>query len=86
MSARPRKEPDTSTYPGRIAARLGELLARKGWTISEAAERITAAGEPISEAALGYYLRGERELPLRYVPVIAQIFGYKSAGGWLPDA
>jgi transcriptional regulator with XRE-family HTH domain len=78
---RPRREADLSTYQGRVAARLNELVLKRGWSNQQVADMLG-----IEEPTLRTYLRGDRVLPLNLVPSIAKAFGYGTAHGWLPEA
>jgi len=81
---RPRKKVDTSTYPGRVAQSLHELRTSKKWTVGDLQQRLADEGCELSQQSLYAYENGDREVPLEIIPVVATIFGYKTATGWLP--
>jgi hypothetical protein len=82
-------EPDTTTYPGMVAARLRALRLTRGWTVKELREKLEQEGESVSLCAIYAWERGHgaggNDLPLRMVSVVARIYGYLSPTGWLPS-
>lgn len=95
-----KREPDTDYYSGRVAARLRELRRAKGWNSEELREQFAAAIKELgldltvpAENSLRAYEIGRRgkrgrdamDLPSDYYPVVAKIYGYATARGWLPE-
>jgi transcriptional regulator with XRE-family HTH domain len=78
---RPRREADLSTYQGRVAARLTELMEKRGWSTQQVADMLG-----IEAQTYRTYLRGDRAIPIDLFPAIAQAFGYTTAHGWLPES
>ena len=75
---RARKEPDQSTYSGRMAVRFRELLDRKGWAVEDLQTRlkqVSADGSEIPLTTLYNYLSGTRQIPIDLVPDLAEVFG-----------
>lgn len=72
---RARKEPDQSTYSGRMAVRFRELLDRKGWSVEDLQVRLRQGGEDIPLTTLYNYLNGSRAIPPDLVPALAEVFG-----------
>jgi DNA-binding XRE family transcriptional regulator len=64
---RPPKDPDTSTYRGRFAAKLRQQRVEKGVTVEKAAK---AAG--VSVSTWSYWETGERAITLDALPDIAR--------------
>lgn len=85
---RPRIAPDQSTYPGKVAESLYQLRTARKWTIDDVRRRLAEHDVAIPRSTLYAYERGRSgggaDLPLELVPVMAEIFGYKSATGWMP--
>jgi len=75
-----RRQPDTTTYAGRVAVRLRELRERKGWTVKQAAEHLGIK----SDKTLYSYEDGSRELSMALIAKVAEVYGYSTVPGWLP--
>ena len=86
---RPKRKPDLSTYAGRVAARLRELRESKGWSIADVQQRLARRRHKIPASTLYAYERGKAgkgiDLPVDLIPVVAALYGYQTAAGWLPD-
>lgn len=88
--ARPNsRTPDTSTYAGRVCARLRELRIGNGWTMEDFRARLAQHGHniPLSSCYAferGSAMAGGSDLPLNLFPVVARIYGYTTSVGWLP--
>ena len=85
------RDPDTSTYGGRVAARLRQLRLARGWSVAEICDRLGGlAGEPVKADTYRTYEKGTRaggaDLPVRLIPAVARAFGYATAHGWLPPS
>lgn len=83
------RDPDTSTYAGRCAARLRQLRARRQWSVEEFCEQLRAAGVEVSPDGLRKFERGRRaggrDLPVDLVPFIGIALGFAKVVGWLPQ-
>jgi len=75
---RKRIEPDTSTYSGRLAARVRELREKEGWTVPEMAEAVGIATTTLYE-----YESNRRAFPVDIVVKIAEQLG-KNPGIFFP--
>jgi ribosome-binding protein aMBF1 (putative translation factor) len=75
-----RREPDISTYPGRVAARLRELREKKGWSVKEAADLLGIK----SFKTLYSYEDGSREPNLTLIEKVAEVYGFSTVTGWMP--
>lgn len=75
-----KREPDTTTYAGRFAARLRELRQAAGLTQKEAAERLD-----LPQQTLSRWETGERVPSLRQYPAIAKIYGDIPAEKFFPE-
>jgi transcriptional regulator with XRE-family HTH domain len=84
--ARKFKPPNTSTYTGRVAAKLRELRLKRGWSVDDVRDRLAMRGIEVSAQAIYKWETGLRPVPVDVIPVIARIYGYGTAGGWLPIA
>ncbi|MEP3477981.1 MAG: helix-turn-helix transcriptional regulator [Fuerstiella sp.] len=72
-----RKEPDLSTYSGRLAGHLRQLREASGLTSSEAAEKMNKAGYVISEAAFRHWENGTRSPHWDALPALAKTLKVK---------
>lgn len=72
MAGRPPEDLDTSTWQGRVGARLRELRLRAGLSTQEAAESV---GRTV--AAWNAWERGTRNLPVELLPEIAETLGVR---------
>lgn len=69
---RPPKQPDKTTYRGRLAARLRSRREVLGLTVAHLEARLEAAGTPISSHALYKYETGERPVTADDLPALAK--------------
>lgn len=69
---RPPKEPDRSTYRGRLAARIRSRREALDLTVAQLEARLAAAGTPISSHALYKYETGERPVTADDLPALAK--------------
>jgi transcriptional regulator with XRE-family HTH domain len=79
-------EIDTSSYSGRMAARLRQLREAKGWTVAELQERINTRvpkARRIAQQTVHSWDSGRRIINTDYLPALADCFGL-SIGGFLP--
>jgi transcriptional regulator with XRE-family HTH domain len=79
-----RKEPDMSTYSGRLAARLRYLRERAGLSVKQTVKQINARGYPITEIAYYAWEIGTRQVNLNAIPALAATFGLKTCQGLFP--
>ena len=72
-----RKEPDVSTYSGRVAKRLRELRDRAGLSVPELLERLDRYGYSLS--LQGYYKweNGRAKVDLDAVPALSKALRLK---------
>ncbi len=76
---RKRTEVDTSTYSGKLAARLRQLREAKGLTVDELAGK---AG--IEAKRLYHYEAGARSIDSDLYPALAKALGCKSPADFFP--
>lgn len=79
-----------SNYADRVAARLAALRRQRAWTMEQLQAALAQTlGRPLPKSTLYAYERGKNgggvDLPLPLIPMIAAVFGYKTAAGWLPE-
>ena len=75
-----RKEPDTNTFPGRIAVRLRALREKAGLTPEEVAEKMGVTVQTV------YHWERARSFPkLEQLLLLANILGLKSIRTLLPE-
>ena len=88
MMGRAKREPDLSTYSGRVAARIRELRSGKGWSVDDLHVRLKRRGVVIPVQTLYSYERGKdaggANIPLDLIPVFGKLFGSDTPSGWLP--
>lgn len=80
---RRQREPDLTSYSGRVAARLRSLREERGWSVEELLSRLKQQKVRISLAAIYHYENGRRSIPPNLYPALAAIFG-KSVRTFLP--
>jgi ribosome-binding protein aMBF1 (putative translation factor) len=84
MSPRQPREPDLKTYAGRVANKLRTMREDRGWSVEQTAEYLK-----IPASTLYAYERGKagggNDMPLNMIATVAEVFGFKTASGWLPD-
>jgi len=81
-------------YLNQIALRIRGLRKQKKWSQAEVRDRIKqVSGLNVAESTLYAYERPSRSkdkqatgyaFPTELIPVIAKIYGFKTATGWLP--
>jgi transcriptional regulator with XRE-family HTH domain len=80
-----RKETDTTTYSGRLGARMRELREKRGITVEQFRDALrTATGREFSVQAIYAWERAARDLPLDLIPAVTGILGFEKATSWLP--
>ncbi len=87
--ARTPKEPNLETYGGRMAHAIRTNRKKRKLTVAEFHQALSARGVKVAVSTLYHYELGAdgggRDLPLNLIPVLADIFGMKTATGWMPD-
>lgn len=76
---RERSEVDTSTYSGRVAARIRAVIDEKGVPIKALVDAIQAAGHKASERTVFAYLNNTRTLHPDLYPAVAKALKVKLA-------
>jgi transcriptional regulator with XRE-family HTH domain len=74
-----RKEPDTSTYPGRFAVRLRSLREKAGLTHAEVADKMGVTSTTIYNCESGYTFPQAEQLLL-----LSNVLGLKTVGALFP--
>ena len=69
---RKKREPDLTTYSGRVAHNLRTIRTNRGWTVDELAEKLG-----IKARALYAYENGTRSLDPDLYPFVARAFRMK---------
>lgn len=82
--ARAEKEPDQSTYSGRIAARVRSLRKRQKMSREELWVKLDAAGCRISVASLYAIENGNVRLNPDFYPAFSKALGCKTVREFLP--
>lgn len=70
-----RKEPDTSTYSGRVGKKIRELREAKNLTLKDVVERLNALDVEIKLAAYSHWELGQRQIDWDAIPAIAECLG-----------
>ena len=81
---RAEKDPDTSTYSGRIAARVRELRKKRGLSREELWVKLTAEGCHVGVPSLYNYENGRAKINPDDYPAFAKALGCKSVKDFLP--
>jgi transcriptional regulator with XRE-family HTH domain len=72
VAARPRKEPDTKTFSGRLAKQVRDLRDSRGLSAEELAQKIRTAGYAVSISTIYHWENGTRQIPVDALPAIAK--------------
>jgi transcriptional regulator with XRE-family HTH domain len=81
-----RKEPDLSTYTGRIAARIRKLRQRSNLSVTEFAAIVSdKSGTTVSTSTAYGWENGNNTPNLKMLPAIAAALGVKKARNVLPN-
>ncbi|MFB6320792.1 helix-turn-helix domain-containing protein [Saccharicrinis sp. FJH54] len=72
---RPPKEPDLTTYAGRLGARLRALREERGWSVEEAAAALRGASVDVTDKTVRNWERGDNTPTIDKLPGIAATFG-----------
>ena len=70
-----RKEPDLSTYSGRLSKRIRELREKNNLTTDQVATLITAAGFSTTAANIRHWENGTGRPNVDAAPYLAAVFG-----------
>jgi len=80
---------DATTYAAHVSARLRQLRLDRGLSMSDLADRLSGLGRRVPLATLYAYERGKDaggvDLPLEMIPLIAEVYGFRRSGAWLPE-
>jgi len=80
-----RKEPDLSTYAGRVAARLRQLREKTGLSVEELADRLHLLTKtPIDKFRIYKWESGRASPPYDFLPYLAEALGLKTVRALLP--
>ncbi|MBN2024979.1 MAG: helix-turn-helix transcriptional regulator [Pirellulales bacterium] len=67
-----RKEPDQSTYSGRLAKRMIDLRTKADFSVADVVERMAKAGYEIKDMAYRHWESNRRQPDLDALPAIAK--------------
>ena len=79
-----RKEPDLSTYSGRLSKRIRELREKNNLTTDQVAAAITKAGFKTTAANIRHWENGTGRPNLDAIPYLAELFGIRTSK-FFPD-
>ena len=85
VAARPNRQPDTTTYSGRIARRMRKLRKAKKMSIDEMRIALESAGVVMVNSALYAYENGNRQINPDHYPALAKVLGCESVRDFLPS-
>lgn len=80
---RPPKEPDLTTYAGRLGARLRALRTERGMTVADVREALAGRSVAVTEDTVRAWERGSRSPSLENIQPLAATYGV-SADDVLP--
>lgn len=72
LAPRPAKQPDRTTYRGRLAHNLRKRREKLDLSVADIEARLQAAGTPISLHAIYKYETGERPVTVDDLPALAK--------------
>lgn len=72
---RPYREPDSSTYEGRVGANLRQLRLRKYARLDDFVGALAEHGLEVGKTAVSQWELGERLLKFRDIPVVCEVLG-----------
>lgn len=81
---KPRKEPDTKRYAGRVAVRLRELRTLRRLTQEQLAEKLTKSGYPISTPTVYAWENGNLQVQIDALPYVAKVLQV-TVGQFMPE-
>ena len=82
--ARAEKDPDTSTFSGRVSMRLRQLRKKRAMSREQLWVKLSALGVEVSVPALYAYENGNRKIDPDDYPAFAKALGCKSVKDFLP--
>lgn len=85
MSPREEKEPDTTTYGGRIAKRIRELRKRAGFTVASFHAALDKQGIKVSQSTVYGWENGNVGIDPNHYPAIARALHLTSVRTLLPN-
>ncbi len=69
-------EIDTSTYSGRVSARIRKLRELRGWTVADLADKINhRTTKSLANSTIHGWDNGSRKVDPDFYPIIAAAFG-----------
>lgn len=80
----PEKKPDTTTYSGRIGARIRKLRKDRDWSVEQLRDALAAKHVTIAISTIYGIENGSREIDVDHMPGFAAAFGFKTVGEFLP--
>lgn len=84
VAAMNERQPDTSTYSGRVAARIRELRKKRKIDRSQLRDALQQNGVKVSMPALYAYENGNRPVNPDHYPAFSKALGCKSVRAFLP--
>lgn len=85
VSPRSEKEPDTTTYSGRVAARIRMLRKRAGMTREQFHAALAKHGLTVALSNVYAWENGNKGVNPDHYPAIAKALGCKSTRSLLPE-
>lgn len=79
------KQPDTSTYSGRVSSRIREARKARRMTVEELRDALRAAGCQIALSTLYGWENGSKRPDPDDYPALAKVLGFKSVRQFLPS-
>lgn len=80
----PKKKPNTSTYAGRIGARIRELREEREWSVEQLRDALARRHVGLAISTIYGIENGSREIDIDHMPGFAAVFGFKTVGEFLP--
>lgn len=74
-----RREPDLSTYSGRVSQRIRELREKRKLTTEEVAEAVTAAGFAVTASNIRHWENGRIKPNLDAMPYLASVLRVRAS-------
>jgi hypothetical protein len=86
LSPRTPKEPDASTYNGRVAVRIRELRNKRGQAVDEFLQALEQQGLTVNRSLAYAWENGSKLIHPNHYPAIAAALGCRSVRAFLPEA